>query len=326
MKTLLLVFVGVLGLTAGLVPAGADHLVLLSIHKVEGFHNAFWDGLRSGAAEEARSLGLSLVIQGVEAASASDPAAGQIKVIRAALSQGAKAILLTPGDRLKLVGVVQEAVLAGVPVVGIDAPVESLLLSALVATDNYQGGLDAARRMAAEVGPRGQVVVLSHPSLQNQAIRDRLQAFLSGLKQFGPGIAVLSSDRAGKATLDSDTQAAASLLKDFPQAKGLYTLSGSGTTGALRALQNSGRATEMVLIGWDGDAESVAGLRAGTVRAIVQQDARSMGAKGVRAAWDALHGKATNKSVLIPATVITRANLSDPAVVTLLGSQGLGAR
>lgn len=308
-------------------PLGASaQQVLLSIHKVEGFRNAFWDGLRAGALEEAKVLGLDLKIQGVDPAYEANPAPGQIRVIREALAQGFDSVIVTPGDRLKLAPVVEESVLAGVPVVGIDAPVESVHLSALVATDNYQGGLDAARRMASRLGPKGQLVILSHPSVQNQAIRDRLQAFLSGIKQFGPGVTILSSDTAGRATLESDTVAASQLLTAYPQANGMYCLSGSGTTGALRALQKTGRSTSVVLIGWDGDAESFAGLRVGTVDAILQQDSKTMGARGVRAAWEALQGRAPFRSVLIPATLVTRDTLNDARVVELLGSLGGGAR
>jgi len=325
MRKLLPGLMGLL-LLGATVPCSAQTSILLSIHKVEGFHNAFWDNLRAGAQQEAAALGVSLTIQGVDPAFEADPAPGQVKVIRQALTQGTKAVILTPGDRLKLVGVVQEAVLASVPVVCIDAPVETTLLSALVATDNYQGGLDAARRMATAVGPRGQVVVLAHPSLQNQAISDRLRAFLSGLKQFGPTITVLSSDRAGKATLDTDTPVVGGVLRDFPTLTGLYTVSGSGTTGALRALQAAGKAGKVVLIGWDGDAESLAGVNKGLVDAVIQQDARSMGAQGVRAAWETVQGKAPKKSVLIPATVVTKGNLFDPSVQAILGPLGSSLR
>lgn len=286
-------------------PGWAQGPVLLSIHKPEGFSNAFWDDLREGARAEAKAQGIALVIKGVDPRYTADPAPGQIDVIRTALRSGISALVLTPADRLRLVGVVQEAVLAGVPVVCIDAPVESSLLSAIVASDNYQGGLSAAQRMASRLGPRGRVVVLNHPSAQNKAIHDRLEAFYSGLRQFAPGVEVVSSDRSGQATLETDTKAAAGLLRDFPGADGIYAVSGTGLTGALRALKAAGRAGEVVLIGWDADPETLQGVKEGFVDAIVQQDARALGRLGVRSVLEALRGSPPKRSVLIPTTLIT---------------------
>lgn len=286
-------------------PGWSQGPMLLSIHKPEGFSNAFWDDLREGARAEARAQGINLVVKGVDPRFTADPAPGQIEVIRQALASGIAALVLTPGDRLRLVGVVQEAVLAGVPVVCIDAPVESGLLSAIVASDNYQGGLMAARRMATRLGPTGKVVVLNHPSSQNKAIHDRLEAFFSGLRQFSPGVVVLSSDRSGQATLETDTLAAGGLLRDFPEAEGVYAVSGTGLTGAFRALKAAGRAGQVVLVGWDGDPETLQGVKEGLVDAVVQQDARALGRLGVRSALEALRGSPPKRSVLIPITLVT---------------------
>lgn len=287
------------------VASWAQGPVLLSIHKPEGFSNAFWDDLREGALIEAKAQGVALLVKGVDPRYTADPAPGQVEVIRRALASGISALVLTPGDRLRLVGVVQEAVLAGVPVVCIDAPVESNLLSAIVASDNYQGGLAAAQRMARRLGPTGKVVVLNHPSAQNKAIHDRLEAFFSGLRQFAPGIEVVSSNRSGQATLETDTKAVAGLLRDFPGAEGFYAVSGTGLAGALRALKAAGRAGNVVLIGWDGDPETFQGVKEGLVDAVVQQDARALGRLGVRSALEALRGNAPKRSVLIPTTLIT---------------------
>lgn len=293
--------------------------LVLSVHKTEGFHNAFWDALKDGAQQEAWDQGVELAYVAVPPAFAQDPAAGQAAVVRQALKAGVAGVVITPGDRLKLVAVVQEAVLAGVPVVCIDAPIESTLLSAIVATNNYQGGLAAARRMATRMGATGRVVVLSHPSAaQNQAIHDRLEAFASGLRQFAPGIQILSDNRAGQATPETDAVVAEGLLRDYPEATGFYAVSGGGLIGALRALRATGRAGKVTLIGWDADAESLQGLRNAEVDAILQQDPRAMGRLGVRAVLDAIRGKAPNRSVGIEATLLTRDTLETPRARELL--------
>lgn len=305
-------------------PAGAQvqarGRIVLVTHKPEGFRNAFWDALRSGGEKAAREAGFVLEYRGVAASFGGNAAQAQDAEIRKAVDEGAAGILVTPIDRYRLVPAIKYAVIMDVPVVSIDSAVESDLVAGIVATNGYEGGLAAARRMTELLGGSGGVVMLVHPARENRATLDRERSFVEGLQRFAPGIKLLSGDTFGDATVDGDRKAALGLIRAHPDLRGAYAVSGSGLVGFLRALKETGMAGSVALLGWDADSETLAALQDGSVRGILQQDPETMARRGVEILAAAIGGVSERRNVGIPATLITAENLRDPEVQRLTGA------
>lgn len=266
--------------------------IALIVHKDEGFHNPFWDALQMGARKAAKELGVELLYHGIEPAFQKDRVAGQTKRFDEMTKAGAQAIVFTPADRLRMVPAVKDAVVHDIKVIAIDSPVESDLISGQLGTNNYQGGLLAAQRMANALQGKGLVIQLCHPMRMNQATLDREQSFADGLRLYAPAITLPTNDSCGSATVSGDSAAAASLFSKYKNVRGFYCVTGSCLPGALKALAAIKYPSPWPkLIGWDLSPEALQGLTDGTVEALMLQDPEKMGYEGVKAAYEALKGK-----------------------------------
>jgi len=298
-------------------PPAKTRIALITL-KDQGFRNDFWDALQMGARKAAQEFGVELIYLGVDTAYSKDRVKGQSARFREVAAQGVQAIVFTPSDRLRMVPAVEEAVVADIKVVAIDSPIETDLISGQIGTNNYQGGLLAAKRMAESMQGKGHVLVLCHPLRQNLATRDRETSFIAGLRQYAPAIQVLSQDSCGTATLEGDSAASARLFLRWPQAQGFYCVNGTCLPGALRAQKALQQKQTRILIGWDPSADALQGLRDHRVDALLIQDPERMGYLGVKAAVEALQGRENRFRQDTGVTVVTADKLGQASIQRLI--------
>ena len=63
------------------------------------------------------------------------------------------------------------------------------------------------------------------------------------------------------------------------------------------------------MFGWDLTAKAISGIDGGYVTAVLQQDPEKMGAEALNALNSITSGKTVPKTILVPATVVTKANV-----------------
>ncbi len=117
----------------------------------KGTTHEFWKSVHFGAQKAANEHGgVEILYKGPQLESDRDM---QISLVQDFITKKVDGICLAPLDSQALIPVVKEANAAGIPVVIFDSGLddESLYVS-YVATDNYQGGVLAARRMAEVLG------------------------------------------------------------------------------------------------------------------------------------------------------------------------------
>ncbi len=113
----------------------------------KGTTHEFWKSVHYGAMQAAKELGnVEVLWKGPHLESDRD---SQISLVQDFITQKVDGICLAPLDSQALIAPIREAKEAGIPSVIFDSGLddESLYIS-YVATDNYQGGVLAARRMA----------------------------------------------------------------------------------------------------------------------------------------------------------------------------------
>ena len=91
---------------------------------------------------------------------------GQASIVEDFINRRVAAIVLAPAHQSALVSVAERAIDAGIPVVIMDSGLESTRPVSYVATDNYQGGVLAAREMA-----RASCAPLAHSPVVSDARR-----------------------------------------------------------------------------------------------------------------------------------------------------------
>jgi len=199
--------------------------------------NEFWQTVHAGALKVAEELGnVEVIWKGPEK---EDEYTKQIELVESAKALGVDGIVLAPVDSKVLISPVEKAIDQGIPVVIIDSALESKRTVSFVATDNYHGGVLAAKRMAVVLGGKGNVIVLRH-MVGSESTEQREQGFLETIARY-PEIKVLSQNQYAGATAETAQQAAQTLIKNYrDQLDGIFCTNEQSTTGMLKALEEAG--------------------------------------------------------------------------------------
>jgi ABC-type sugar transport system substrate-binding protein len=116
----------------------------------KGTTHEFWKSVHFGAQQAAEAAGdVEIIYKGPQLESDRDT---QISLVQSFITSKVDGICLAPLDSRSLAPAVKEAGAAGIPVVIFDSGLDEDVYVSYVATDNYQGGVLAARRMAEVLG------------------------------------------------------------------------------------------------------------------------------------------------------------------------------
>lgn len=279
--------------TLAVIPKGRAHL--------------FWQSVHAGARSVASERGVEIIWNGP--ASETDYT-GQIQIVDAMINRRVNAILLAPIDKKAMVGVVERAAAAKIPVVIFDSGIDTDKFVSQVATDNYAAGKLAATRMGEVLGGKGKVVVVAvQPGAASTMARE--EGFQDELKAKFPGIQIADL-RYGMADFAKSLTVAENMLTAHPDVQGMFASNESSAVGAAQAVKS--RKWTGKLVGFDWSPTLIEDLKAGTVDSLVVQNPFAMGAESVRAALDHLAGKPVRKINDQPPRLIRREDLDKPDV------------
>lgn len=290
----------------------------------KGTTHDFWKSILAGALQAAGERGNAQIVW--EGPAKEDQRAEQQQIVERYASEGVQAIILAPCDRQTLVFPVESALNKGIPVVIIDSGLEqteairnSDKYLGYVATDNRQGGVEAAKRMIELLkGKEKPKVLMIRYQAGSESTEQRELGFRETIRT-APGINFIeASDEAG-ATVDSAQRVAERLLSDRKDLDGLFAPNESSTTGVLRALEVLQRAGSVKLVGFDGSDILIGALESGKLHGLVLQDPFDMGYQSVMRVIDHLEGKPAPKdrTRYTNLRIATKENMNDPAVKKL---------
>ncbi len=285
----------------------------------KGSTHEYWKSVDAGAQAAAKELGITVVFKGPVQENDKE---GQIKVMEDFTTEKVDGIVLAPLDIQALVNPVKEAVGQSIPVVIIDSALNSKDLSSFVSTDNYKGGTMAGDEMVKLLGDKGNLIVLRYQK-GSASTDDREKGFLDVIAKH-PNIKVLSANEEAGPTADSAQKASENLLGGFKnsdgtlQAQGIYTPNESSTFGMLRVLEDNKWAGKVKFVGFDSTPKLIDAIKADEINALVVQDPYNMGYTSVKTIVDVINKKTVPKSVDTGATLVNKANLTDPKIAKLI--------
>jgi ribose transport system substrate-binding protein len=186
-----------------------------------------------------------------------------------------------------------------------------------VATDNYKGGVLAAKKMGELLGGKGKIFLIRYQE-GSASTTKRENGFLDTLTAEFPNISLLVQDQHTGATTESAFQLAENLLGRFPEVEGIFCPNESSTFGALRALQESGLAGTVKFVGFDSSPKLVQALQQGHIHALVLQNPLKMGYLGVKQIVYHLRGHEIESLIDTGVYLATRENMDDPDIKALL--------
>ena len=234
----------------------------------KGTTHEFWKAIRAGAEKAAKELDIEIFWKGPQK---EDDRSQQITVVEDFVSRGVDGIVLAPLDDRALMVPVRDATREGIPVVIMDSSLQGEEYVSFVATDNYKGGILAARAMGEKLPSGGRIFLVRYQE-GSASTTKREAGFLDTIMAEYSDISIIVQDLYAGATTETAYQLGENLLNRFPDVDGIFCPNESTTFGVLRALQETGRAGLVAFIGFDSSPKLVAGLSNGEIHGLVLQD------------------------------------------------------
>jgi ribose transport system substrate-binding protein len=290
----------------------------------KGTSHDFWKYIHAGAVHAARERGDTEIAWDGPAKEGQSQL--QQQIVERFTSERASAIVLAPCDKTSLVSPVEGALKRGVPVVIMDSGLDmtdtissNANYLGYVATDNRQGGVEAARRLLEVLkGKDHPKVILLRYKRGSESTEQREAGFRETIQAAAHVQLTEASDEAGD-TVDTAQQVAERLLSDHKDLDGLFAPNESSSTGVLRAMEVLNRVGTLKVVGFDANDILLAALRTDKIHGLVLQDPFDMGYQAVLRAVDHLEGKPPPKDKIKNTNlkVATKENMDDPVIKSL---------
>jgi ribose transport system substrate-binding protein len=281
----------------------------------KGTTHIYWQSVRAGAEVAGKEFGYEIQWNGPERETDRER---QIQIIEDFIVQKVDGIVLAPLDKDALVPSVEKLDSLKIPTAIIDSGVVTDKYVTFAATDNYQGGVLAARRMGEILGGKGNVIVLKYTP-GSGSTTDRENGFIETVQKEFPGMKIVDS-KYGQDTVETALQAAEDMLTKNRDVQGFFACNAPTAVAALQALQSQNR-PEIKLVGFDAEKALVDGLKAGQIDALIVQNPYKMGYEGVKAVVMSIQGKPVEKKMDTGVAVVTRDALDKPEIKALLNIQ-----
>lgn len=229
----------------------------------------------------------------------------EINAIQSMVSQGVKAIAITPTSP-NVKGELQKAVDKGIKVVLVDNDIPDWSgKSSVVATDNLAGGKLAGQWLAGKLKPGAKLAVLQGV-LGNPSLDARVQGMLETLGSAATVVAKTPTD----CDQTKGLNAAQDILTAHPDIDAIYGACGPPISGALQAVKAVGKQGKLVIVGFDASPDEITAIKAGNESASVAQFPAKMGSMGAQTALDAAQGKSVQANVDTGTEMVTTENAS----------------
>jgi len=282
----------------------------------KGTTHIFWQSVHDGAKKAGEEAGVKIFWNGPKLETDREE---QIQIVEDFLIKKVSGIVLAPLDSKALVPPVEKMFDAGIPCVIIDSGIETDKIVTFAATDNYKGGVLAARRMGEILKGKGKVIVVKYVP-NSDSTTQRENGFIDTIKKEFAGIEIVD-EQYGMATVETALQATEDMLTKNTELDGLYACNASTAVGAMQALQSQGRTDKVKMVGFDAEDALVNGLKSGVIDSLVVQNPYKMGYEGVKAVLAKLDGKEVPKRIDTGVELVTIERLEEPAIKELLNLQ-----
>jgi ribose transport system substrate-binding protein len=295
----------------GAAGGGEQQYKLTLIQGVKG--DQFYVTMQCGAQEAAAAAGATLEVTAPDEFDASL----QTPVVNAVVAKKPDAILVAPTDTQAMIPPLTQAKAAGIKLVFVDTTTENgaELAESEIASDNEEGGREAARSLAELTGGKGSVAVINvKPGISTTDARAK--GFEEEIKKT-PGLKYVGVEYSN----DKPEVAAAkttALLAAHPDLVGIFGTNLFSAEGAATGLRSAGATEKVKIVGFDAGPKQVEDLEQGIVQALIAQKPADIGKAGVEQAIAALKGEPTQKKIGTGFVVVTKDNMNDPDVQPFL--------
>ena len=244
----------------------------------------FYQDLRAGLEQEAGRHQYKLLVSTAEF----DPAR-QANQIDDFIVQGVDALVVCPCDSRSVGAGIVAANEASIPVFTADIASTASIGKVMshIASDNVQGGHEAAKLLAQAIDGSGQVVILSHPEVAS--VTDRVKGFKDEIARHQKIEIVAELSAEGRR--DKAVRVMEDLLQSHPDLAGVFGINDDSALGALAAVEAAGKLGQISIVGYDATPEARSKIESGAIYGDVIQHPRRIGRLTIQAIHDHFTGK-----------------------------------
>ncbi|HWQ10211.1 MAG TPA: sugar ABC transporter substrate-binding protein [Holophaga sp.] len=271
--------------------------------------NPFFVEMEKGARKAQQETGIDLQ---VKTATQETSIEQQIQLVENEIRTKAKAIVIAPGDSMRLVPILKKAQDAGIVIVNIDNRLsaetvkhEGMKPVPFISVDNEKGAYQAAKFVADKVHEPTEAAILEGIRTANNA-QMRKHGAERGLRS-NPAIRIVASETANW-KIDEAYGVTRNLVKSHPKIGILFCANDMMAIGASKFLQETGKGS-VVVIGFDALAEAKAAIRAGQMAVSVDQQPDQQGYLGVMTALKLLKGETVPMDLEVETHLVTAETL-----------------
>lgn len=255
--------------------------------------NPFFKTIGDSMADEAAKHGYEVIVVSGEM----DPAR-QNNQVADFIVQKVSAIVLTPCDSEAIGQSVKQANEVGIPVFTADiaCTAKGAKVVSHVATNNYEGGKQAAEGMMRALDNKGKVAILTHPTVESAQLRckgfkDELVAKNSEIEIVGTWAGMGDRDESFKATQE--------ILQVHPDLAAFFCVNDPSALGTYAAIEKANKTKQIKIIGFDGQLEGKKAIKAGKIFADPIQFPDRIGRKTVQTIVSYFEGNEVEPEILI---------------------------
>ena len=304
--------ISVIALVAGLGLAGLPALAQTMPTKIEtiglmvqDMSNPFFSAMDKGAKDAAAAIGATVNTQDAQL-----DLSAQHNQIDAFIQQGVDLIVVSAVDGQGISPAIAKAKEAGIIVIAVDTPAEGA--DAVIMTNAVQAGERSCEYLFEKMGHKGQVLLVDGTPIQT--IIDRINGCKTVAAKY-PDIQIVGQ-QASKNDRASGLAVTTDMLTANPDVTGIFGMNDPSALGAVLAVEQAGKAGQIIVTGVDGSPEAVAELnREGSpFIGTATQNPAEMVRQAVTIAQDMVAGNPpAEKTVLIESVLVTRDNVKDYA-------------
>ena len=241
----------------------------------------YWQEAQAGFLDAAKTLGVKAELIGP---TSYDPS-GEVGMFRQVVGQHPAGICLSAARPDIFQAEIDKAVEQGIPVVCVDADVPDSKRVLYIGTDNFKAGRESLKHMAALVGGKGSIVVISIPGQHN--LDDRVSGVVDALKNF-PALK-LSKILDDKGDLRNAFDQIYALLNKKEKVDGIICLEATGGPGAASALHQFSLEGKVPIVAFDKDPETLDLIQSGAIASTIAQKPYVMSYYGLKFLDDLHH-------------------------------------
>ena len=304
LSRIIVVLVSAIFLSISMISASyADgHKKILFSIKGPGSGNPFWASVTKGAEEEAKKLGVKLIL--VAPPQEGDVQA-QINQVEDQLAKGVDALALAPGDPNAFAPIVDDAIKSGVPVVFVDT--KGINEGVTFIGTNNMNGAELAAKFICDKTPKGSdVAILTGIESQSTALLRRDGA-IKGFKNCGLNIVATQTAEWDTAKGRSVTE---SIILKNPKIKAIFASNDNMGLGAMQALKDADM-NDVIVVGFDATPDAATSILKGEMTATIAQFSYNMGAYGVKYALELANGGSIDPNIDTGTQLVTKENAND---------------